>query len=222
MDDVKWERCGAQGGVAFVVLAAASGVLGGQPPSANDPAGDIVEYLDGNKTSLQAGLWLLGFGVIALTMWFASLWRRMERAESGAPWLAVVSLVGLAMVAPLALLSSAIWATTAMRIEQVGEDAAFYYTLGSVVLAVEGFGLATHLLATNLLGIRARMLPLWIVVLGFASALAFLVTAVLGASDTDVNGSVGLVAFVLWLVWIVGVSACIWRDAAVAIPREST
>lgn len=221
MDGLKWERYSAAGGVVFVILAAASGVLGGQPPSANDPASDIVEYLEASRASLQAGLWLLGFGIVGLSLWFGSLWRRMARAESGAPRLAVVSLVGLAIVAPLALLSSAIWATTAMRIDEVGEDAAFYYTLGSVVLAVEGFGLATHLLATNLLGITARMLPRWVAVTGLASAIAFLVTAVLGSSDTDVNGTVGLVAFVLWLVWILGVSYCMWRDADVSSSREA-
>lgn len=215
MDNPKWERYSALGGAVFVILAAASAILGGQPPSANDSASDVVEYLEANKTSLQVGLWLLGFGVVGLTVWFGALWRRMTRAESGDPQLAIVSLVGLAIVGPLALLSSAISATTAMRIDEVGESAAFYYSLGSVVLAAEGFGLATHLLATNLLGIATRTLPLWVAVPGLVSALAFLATAVLGASDIDVNGSVGLVAFVLWLGWILGVSYCIWRGAGV-------
>jgi hypothetical protein len=81
------------------------------------------------------------------------------------------------------------------------------YTLGAVLLSAAGFGLAAHLIATNILGARSRLFPNWLVVVGLISALAFLISAVLGAVSTDPTANtISLLGFVLWLAWILVVS----------------
>ncbi|MGD9932215.1 MAG: hypothetical protein AB7T37_00710 [Dehalococcoidia bacterium] len=222
MNDSKWERSGAFGGVAFVVLLGIAGVLGGEPPAATASESEISDYLADHQAALKAGVWLLGLASMALIWWFGSLWRRMVRAEGGTSRLAVVSLIGLAVAGPLALMSAVVLAATALHIDEVGESAPLLYRIGGMLMGVEGFGLATHLLAANMLGARTRTLPLWLVGLGLVSALFFLLSAVPSASSVDVNSSLGLLAFVIWCVWVVSVSYFIWSDTSVSPLAEAS
>jgi len=41
MDDSKWERWGALGGILFVVMVVVAAFLPGSPPTTNDPTGDV-------------------------------------------------------------------------------------------------------------------------------------------------------------------------------------
>jgi hypothetical protein len=82
-----------------------------------------------------------------------------------------------------------------------------FSTLAAVFLSAAGFGLAAHLVATNILARRSQMLGSWLVVVGIVSAVAFLTSAVLGALRTNATSNmISLVGFVLWLAWILGVS----------------
>ena len=95
---------------------------------------------------------------VALIWWCGSLWRRMVRSEAGAARLAVVSLVGLALAGALSLASASVSAALALRIDEVGDELLVFHTLAAVLLAASGFGVATHLLATSILGARTRTL----------------------------------------------------------------
>lgn len=209
MTDAQRDRSGAVGGVVFVALVGSAGALGGQPPAADAPASEIAEYLAGHEGALRASVWLLGLGAMALVWWAGSFWRRMVRAE-GEARLAVVSLLGLAITAPLALSSSVAIAATSAHVEDGGENVRLWYEVSAMLLGAEGFSLAAHLIAANILGVRTGLLSMWLVALGLVSALSFVVAAVLGASGVDMNSSVGLLAFVLWCAWILGVSYSIW------------
>lgn len=211
MNDVRGERYGAVAGVLFILLLALAAVLGGAPPVSSDPPDEVRAYLAGHKGALEAGLWLLGLGAVALVWWFGTLWQEMVRTEGGIARLSVISLTGLVLAGPLALASAVVWATAAAYTDEIGEMAPFFYGLGAMLLGAEGFGLGLHLLAANVLAARTRMLPQWLIVLGLLSALAFFVSAVLVASNTDVTGSLGLAAFVLWCAWILCVSHRMWR-----------
>ncbi|OAI41826.1 hypothetical protein AYO38_03490 [bacterium SCGC AG-212-C10] len=77
MTDAQWDRAGALGGLMFVALLGAAGVLGGQPPAADASTTEIAEYLGGQEGPLRASVWLLGLGVMSLLWWAGSFWRRM-------------------------------------------------------------------------------------------------------------------------------------------------
>ncbi len=213
---MKQERAGAIAGLVFVVLLALAGGLGGKPPAAGDPASEITAYLAGHQTELEAGVWLLGLGVVALTWWFGVFWMRKVNAE-GSTHLAAVSLIGLVVAGPLALASAAVWATAANRVDELGPSAAGFYVLGAMLLGAEGFGLAAHL-AANILAARTGMLPSWLVGAGLLSAAGFLISAVLSGADFTSSGPLGLAAFVLWCAWILGVSYQLWTGER-SIPR---
>ncbi len=206
------DRIGAAGGLLFVVLAAVGGVAGGQPPAAGAPPDRIATYLADHRDALEAGVWLLGVGVVALSVWFGSLWRYLFRPTDDSAW-GVVSLLGLALTGSLALTSSVTSAVAA------GEDAGLappLYRLGAMLLSAEGFGLTAHLLATNWTAVRSGMAPSWLATLGGVAAAGFLVAAVLGAEGIDVNDSLGLASFVLWCAWITGVSVLLWSGRMAA------
>lgn len=213
MEDSKWERYGAFGGVVFVVLDVVVAVLGGEPPATDAGRSEVASYFADKGPAIEAGLWLFGIATIALVWWTGPLWRRMVRAEAGGARLAVVSVVGLALAGALSLGSASVSVAVALRIDEVGDDLLVFHTLAVVLLAASGFGVATHLLATSVLGARTGTLPSWVVAVGVLSALGFLASAILGATASgDASSAIGVVGFALWCVWILGVSSCMWRD----------
>jgi len=214
MNDVRWERLGVLGGVVFVVLDLVVAGVGGEPPGGAASAQEISAYFVDHAAGLEAGLWLFGIAAVALMWWSGSLWRWMVRAEGGAARLAAVSIVGLALAGALSLTASAVWAAMALHISDVGASAPFVYSLGALMLAASGFGVATHVLAASIAGARARALPAWTVGCAVLSAAAFIVSGVLTATTTsEVAKSTGLVGFVLWCVWILATSFRMWRDS---------
>lgn len=216
MDDSRWERYGALGGVVFVVLDVVVAVLGGEPPATGAGRSEVASYFADKGAAIEAGLWLFGLASVALIWWSGSLWRRMVRSEGGSARLAVVSLVGLALAGALSLASASVSVAAAMRIEDVGDALQIFHTLAAVLLTASGFGVATHLLATSALGARTKTLPSRVVTVGVLSALGFLGSAILGATGSgDASGAVGFVGFVLWCGWILAVSYRMWSDLRV-------
>lgn len=223
MDDVRWERWGALGGVVFVVLDVVVAVLGGEPPGADAGAREVAAYFADKGTAIEAGLWLFGLASVALIWWSGSLWRRMVRSEGGAARLAVVSVVGLALAGALSLASASVSVSAAVRIGDVADGVLVFHTLSVVLLAASGFGVATHILATSILGARTATLPTWLVGLGIVAASGFLAAGVLGAtaSGADASSAVGFVGFALWCVWILGVTQRMWSDLRVGAPAQA-
>lgn len=214
MEDSNAERVGALGGVVFVVLDVTIAVLGGEPPATDVARSEVAAYYADKAPVIEAGLWLFGLAAVALIWWFGSLWRRMARSEAGAARLAVVSLVGLALAGALSLASASVSAAVALRIDDAGAGLLVFHTLAVVLLAASGFGVATHLLATSVLGVRTGTLSWWVVVVGVVSAAGFLGSAILAATgSSDAASAIGVVGFALWCVWILGVSARMWTDS---------
>jgi hypothetical protein len=211
MDDERWERYAAVGGVVFVILNIIGAVLPGTPPAADDSAAKITEYFQDHTGAIEAAQIFLGVGVIGLVWWFGSLWRMMVRAEDGRPRMAIVALLGLAAAAGLVLLSGALTSATALRIDDVGEGARFNYVFASVVIATAGFGIVAFLGAVCALNYRTNFMPQWITYLGWLGAAGFLGASLGSASDNAAFFVLGFASFLLWCLWIIGVSLVMWR-----------
>ena len=215
------DRTAALGGVLYVALDIVVGVMAGAPPSPAAPKGEIVSYIADHRAGLAVGLWLFGLATIPLLWWFGSLWVRMVHAEADTPRLAVVSLTGLLLGGAMALASAVVMAALGL-LPTDADGVVTLYTLAAVFLSAAGFGLAAHLIATNVVAARSNTIARWLVVVGLVSALAFLVSAVLGALSNDAtSNTISLVGFVLWLVWILGVSYRMWNDDARTGPEPA-
>jgi hypothetical protein len=217
--DEKWERYAALGGIWFVVLTVVGTFLSGAPPSPTDKADKIFDYFNDNAGALQAMQYLGGLGTIGLLWWFGSLWRRMTRAEDGRPRMAVVALTGLLFAGVFAAVSGAISSVAAMRIEELGPGGAkTFYGLSVVLISTAGFGIVVLLGAVSGLCYRTKYLPQWIMILGWIVALGFLIAALGSATDASAFGFIGLFSFLLWCIWVIGVSVVMFRDTPAVQP----
>jgi tellurite resistance protein TehA-like permease len=211
MNDRKWERYGALGGVVGAILLLVAGAIVGSRPSSDDPASEFVKFFTDGDTTIPLSAFLSGLGVLAILWWFGSLWRAMRRAEGGEPRLAVVALGGLVFGGAMFSAASAIVSATAMEIESVGEGAKYFFTLSAVFLGLAAFGNAALVGGVSALAFRTKFLPAWIAWTGGVLTVGWLVAGISSATRNDALDAVGFVAFLLWLVWIIVVSVELYR-----------
>jgi len=223
MDDSKWERYAALGGIWFVALNVVGAFLPGTPPASDDSATEIAKYFSDNADKIQCASLLLGLGLIGLFWWFGSLYRRMTDAEGGRPRMAAVALGGLSVAATLALVAAATLSTVALRIEDSGVagSAKFFYIMQLVFFSAAGFGIVIHIAAITSLSWRTKLFASWINIIGWIAALFFLIGTLGIATDATWLGPLGLIGFLAWCVWILGVSVSLWRQTPVT-PATST
>ena len=212
MEDAKWEKYAALGGVAFVVLSVVGSFIAGSPPAPDDPAAEITEWFVDNPGAIQTSQFLNGLALIALIWWAGSLFRKMSRAEGGRPRLSVVAIVGFVFAGVFALMSGAVMSATALRIDEIGDSAQVFYTLSMVMLATSAFGLVSALGAVSALSLRTKMLPQWLTYLGWLVALLMVVGSIASATDEAAFGFFGFAGFLIWAIWILGVSYEMWKQ----------
>ena len=106
MDDSKWERYSALGGVAFAVLIAVAGFLPGSPPKTTDSAAKIARFFTDHGDAIRWSAYLGGLGTITALWWSGAVWRLLRRAEGGIPRLAVVALGGIVFAAAISRFAS--------------------------------------------------------------------------------------------------------------------
>jgi hypothetical protein len=211
MEDSKWERYAAFGGLVFVVLNVVAGFLPGTPPASDDPAAEVTKYFKDNASNIKTGQILALFGTIGLVWWFGSLFRRMRAAEGGDPRLSIVAFFGLALSGSCAMISGAITSTTAMRIDELGDASRLFYSLSLVVIASAAAGVVVFLSAFGALNWRTRMFPAWTGYLGWLAAAGFTVGIFAAGTDASAVNMIGFIAFLVWCVWILVISWLMWR-----------
>ncbi len=214
-DDQRWARPAAAAGIAFVVLNVAGTFAPGAPPAADASSVKIATYFRDHAGGIKLQLFLGCIGIAALVWWFGAVWRIMCRAENERPRLAIVASVSLGIGLTLAMMSSTFTSAAAFRIE--GADVtALLYSLSLVAVAAANFGIGTFLVATCLLMYRTQVAPRWTSYLGGTAGLAFYVGGIGTATDSSTINALGVVAFLIWCVWIIAVSVRMWRGQLTA------
>lgn len=218
MNEARWARYAALGGLWFVVLNVTGAFLPGTPPKTTDSAVKIAKYFHDHHRAIEVGTLLLGLGLIGLFWWFGSLWRAMVDAEGGSARMAVVAAVGLGVAAALALMAGVINSTVALQLGALSVPSVkFFYIMTLVALAAAGFGIVTHVAAVTSLSYRTRMFATWVNVIGWIAALFFLISTIGVVTDRNWVGVFGLISFLVWSLWIVVVSINLWRR----VPAET-
>ena len=215
MEDSKWEKFAALGGVAFVVLNVVGAVGTGSPPDPGKPD-QVAKWFNDHAGAIKLSQFLGVLSVIALLWWFGSLWRKMAIAEGGRYRLSIVAALGLVFSGTMLMAANATLSATALRVDDLQSGATIFYTLSNVLLASAGAGIVTFLTATSVLTLRAKMLPSWMGYLGLLSAALFLVATIGSANDSTAFMLFGLLGFVAWSLWTLGVSFELWKHPASA------
>lgn len=216
MPDAKWEQRSALGGVGAVICFVASSFLGGNTNPGKhaqfEPARVAKAFTDSHN-GVRAAPFAFGVGVNLILWWFATLWGMMRRAEDGSPRLAVMAGLGLVMAGTLQLLHLTISSAIAWRPQDLGSSIVTIAAMSTAVSSASTFGLVTLLGAVSALAIRTKFLPAWLAWGGVVIAVIWLISA-LSVSTFNGISAVGGIAYVLWAVWILGISWTIWKAPA--------
>jgi hypothetical protein len=179
-------------GVAFVALAIIGFAVGGEPPDANSPPQEIVDFYVDDKDSVQAGAFLATLAAVFLIFFGNHLRRVLDAARDTA--LSATVLVGAAVMA----VGAAIDSTISFALSEAAEDID-----PTAVQALQalwdndwmpiGLGAIVFLISAGVSILQSGALPKW---LGWVA----LVLGVVGATP------IGFVAFLGGGIWILVVS----------------
>ena len=180
-------------GVGFVLLGIISFIVGGEPKSADEPVGEIVDYYVDNKESVQFGAITAAVGGLLLIFFGAYLRQVLHAAAGEGEILSLVSFAGLVLVA----MGLAIDSTISFALAEAAEDVDPAAVQALQALWDNDFvpiilGVMAFLWATGISVIRSGALPKW---MGWAM-IAF---AILGATPIGFIAGIGAAAVVLVL-----------------------
>ena len=212
VDDTKWERYGALGGVLFVVLVVASIIATGGNVMASDSPSKILKYFNDHPDGIKVSAFLSVLAAVPIIWWAGSLWARLHRAGDRHNRLAVIAVLGLLIGGVGNLTQNAVTAGVALERHNVGATTAkFFYVLSTAFGAGGLVGIAVLVLATSAATFRYGAFPRWIGWLGVVDGIVFLVGAASIATTSDAISTFGFVAFVLWAIWTLATSIVMFR-----------
>jgi hypothetical protein len=175
-------------------------VLGGPSPQDDASAAKVVSYFHDHLTVTRISSLILAIGGVLVVLFAARLRELLQSGEAGGDVLSVAAFGGAVILAGGALLD----AVVGFALARAGEHrfAAPAQTLNVLFnndfFVVTG-GIAVLLLATGISTVRRPLLPRW---LGWAA----IVIAILSLA-----GPIGFLGAVLAIVWLLVVSAVIFR-----------
>ena len=205
-----WARYAPLSGVLFVALVVASILVGGETPEAKDATAKVVEEWSKNDGEFIASAILGALAGVPLLWFLGSLRSTLRAGEGGSGRLSAVAFGGgLVLIAGAGVDSSLQFAIADTVGEVPPNVTQTLSTLYSEFFLIFPMGLCPLFLATGLVILRSRVLPVW---LGWT---AFIIGVLALA------GPVGFVAFLLGLIWILVASIVMFRQAEPAAPAPA-
>jgi len=206
MDDSKWARWSALGGVLFVALSLLSGFLPGSPAKTSDSATKIAKFINDNRSSIRWAGYVGVLAVVALFWFLGAVWRFLRDAEGGVPRLTVMAVTGAVFAAVTSTIAGIVLG--AIGILGVGGSGGangvrFFYVLSFNIGAATTLGAAVFIGAFSVVIIRSRVLAPWLGWIGVLIAVVLVVSGAAVASTRDVFFDLsfgGFLAFSLWLL----------------------
>ena len=150
-------------GVAFVVVAVISFIVGGQPKDASHPATEIVNWYLDHKDSVEVSAFI-GVAATVLLVFFGAYLRDVLRvAAGGADMLSLVSFIGIVVVAVGFAFDTTIQLAIAERADDIDPIAVqSLQALWDNDFVPIALGVLLFLWATGISVVRSGALPKWI------------------------------------------------------------
>jgi hypothetical protein len=202
-------RLAAIGSLLFSLLFAGHHLLQGAGPATSSVA-DVAAYNLAHRSALLSSEVALACGLLAFIAFLAPLVAVVRRA--GEETLAVaLGVAGTAFIA-LGFMSTA--AETALVGVADGSDPGAIDALNELQGRTPVIWAVTALMtATSLAALRTGLLPRWLGIGGLVLAGIFLLASVSSLVGRTVEGGYSLIGVVLFIVWMLALSACLWRAA---------
>jgi len=223
MDDRKWERWGALGGILFAILVSVAALLPGTPPKPNDSVGKVAKWVADNGDQIRVAGYAGALAIVPFFWWLGSLWRMLRRAEGGSPRLTVAVALGAVYTAAAAALSGIILALLPiMGAKTLGANLRTFYLLGNNIGFSALFGVAVITGGASIVFLRSRVMPALVGWLGVLVAIAALVGAAGSVSTKDLFVTVGFIAYMGATLWVLIVSILMFMRAPAVADEPAT
>jgi hypothetical protein len=242
-----WERAGAAAGIAFVAFLLAAFLLVPEgPPALDDPIADIRSFYVDHSSAFQASTYLTGVAGLFFLVFLGALVTTLRRAEpeGSAPRVVIpagalalaLAFVNIAVVDTLATrvaaeadqaVIRAVVDTLATRVAAEADQAVIraLYDVQAFVVTMAAFPIAALVGAVSLASTRAKLFPRLVDRLGFLLVVGWLISGfgvVAESGAFSPTGAVGLVVLLLWLAWVLAVSASLLRRSGTVPSRDAT
>lgn len=218
MDDTRWERAAAAGGILFVVLALVSAFLPGSPPMASDPAREIAEFFADKSDQIRVASFLGVIASIPLVWWGASIFRMLERSTGNAR-LSVIAAIGIAVGVAASGVASVVFAVVGiLGVEgSGGPDAVkFFFVLGLSLNGIVGIATALLVGAVSAGVLRTGMMAKGVGWFGALVALLAVAGSIVTVSVGDAAMGLSFLSFLAFALWLLIVSVVMLRRPATA------
>jgi hypothetical protein len=181
-------------GVAFVVVVVIGFAVQGEPPDAEEPVREIVDFYLDNESSVMVGAVLEGFAGALLIFFGGVLRKALSEAEGDGGVLSVVAMAGAVVIA----IGAAFDATISFALAETADDIepASVHTLQALWnndFIPFAMGNLVFTLAAGLAIVRHGALPKW---LGWVAILLAVISLT----------PIGFFAFLATGIWILAVS----------------
>ena len=225
MEDSKWERWSALGGILFVILTLVAGFLPGSPPKTSDSASKIAKFITDKPDEIRWAGFIGALAIFGLFWFLGAVWRILRRAEGGNPRLTVVAIAGAVFASVMGTIGGImLGAVGIVGVAGSGGQASarFFYILATNLAVATVFGMAVFVAAFSVVILRTGVFPK---LLGWFGVLITLVAAVSGgivASTRDVFFDLSFGAFFGFSLWLLIISVMILRGTGAEAPATST
>lgn len=202
-----WARYAPLAGLLFVALVVASIIISGETPATDDPTAKVVAEWAKNDGEQIAAAFIGALAAIPFLWFLGSLRSTLRAAEGATGRLSTIAFGGGLIVVAGAAINATLQFAIADSVGEVPPNVTQTLSvLYSDFFLIFPVGFVPLFLATALVILRTRVLPAW---LGWTA----LVLGILGLA-----GPVGLLAFLLGLVWIAAASIIMFQRGDAAPP----
>src|SRR5262249_24610327 len=161
----------------------------------SDSTRDMVNFVRDNGDQIRVAGYLGALATVPFFWFLASLWRRLRRAEGGAPRLTVMAALGGAFGGVFGALSGILLALLLLvGVSTLGPGGVrAFYILATCVGFTTLFGIAITILASSVVFLRSRDMP---VVFGWFGILVAVVALVGGGASVTTKDAIFTIGFV--------------------------
>jgi hypothetical protein len=218
MEEQRWERLGAATGIAFVVVAFASFIIGGELPKPGDSAEQVVSFYTDGSDKILWSMWLWGIAGIFFVWFLGNLRNHLVKAEGGTGRLTGVMFAGgiaAGVVYSIGVTISSLLAfgtaeTVSAELTDTLSDLATHLYNGSA------FGFFVFVLAIVLISGRTKVFPAWLGWFGWLVALLTLTSTLTLVYDEGIFSTgeiVSVVGFFGFFLWFLALAITVTRQA---------
>jgi hypothetical protein len=180
-----------------------------------------------NSSSFQASVYLTGIAAFFFLWFLGTLGSALGRAEAGVARVSRIVYPAGAVTLALALVNAAVTDVLATRAAADADQAVIraLYDLQAFVISFVAFPIAALVAATSIVSHRTGLLPPLVTWLGFLLVPAWLLSGVAVLAETGAfspTGGYGLIVLLVWLAWVLALSASLLRRAGAAAVAADT